>query len=396
MKPRRLYIILSSVMGLAFHLMFTAAALYRIDIALLAPYQLILLGTALEISIFLFETPTGVVADLKSRRLSVIIGLFIIGIGFIVEITTIYFLVIFLSQVIWGLGYTFISGALDSWVSDETDNTDIENTMITAAQYRKFFSIVGIILAAVIGMYSIRLAILISGLIFILLGFFTLVVMTETKFTKIIHEEGIIKSYFSHLSKGFKHIKTTKILRIMFVIMLFFGLYSEGIDRTYELHILDNLEFRNFLSLPPIWIIAIINGFVAIIGFILLEVVKRYVDKGKHLVLWTINFTMMMIVGLLLFAYFPNQYFALFGFIFFSISREGTYPLLNSILLKNTPSKIKATVLSFFGQLDAIGQLLSGVIMVSLSIVFGFSGMYLVTALLLFVPVMFLFRLQKH
>ena len=395
MKPQRLYILLSSVMGFAFHMMFTAAALYRIDIALLKPYQLILLGTALEIAIFIFETPTGVVADLKSRRLSVIIGLFIIGFGFLVEIVSIYFIVIFFSQIIWGLGYTFISGALDSWVSDETDNIKIENTMIAAAQYRKFFSIFGIVIAAVIGMYSIRFAIAISGIVFISLGFFCLIYMKETKFTKVIHEEGMFKSYFIHLTKGFKHIKATRIIRIMFVIMLFFGLYSEGIDRTYELHILDNLQFRNFLSLPPIWIIAIINGFIAIIGFVLLDIVKRYVDKGKHLLLWSINFTMMMIIGLLLFTYFPNQYIALFGFIFFSISREGTYPLLNSILLKNTPSKIKATVLSFFGQLDAIGQLLSGAIMVSLSLIFGFSGMYLVTAIFLFIPVIFLFKLQK-
>ncbi len=150
--------------------MFTAAALYRIDIAKLEIYQLILIGTALEIAVFLFETPTGVVADLKSRKLSIIIGLFIIGVGFVVEALTPYFIVIFIAQIIWGLGYTFISGALDAWVSDETHNIEIEKTILTGTQFNKGFAFLGIILAGIIGMYDIRLAIYIAGGLFILLG----------------------------------------------------------------------------------------------------------------------------------------------------------------------------------------------------------------------------------
>lgn len=79
MKQERTYMIIRSIMGLAFHMMFTAAGLYRIDIANLAAYQLILLGTALEISVFVFEVPTAIIADLKSRKLSVIIGMHIIA-----------------------------------------------------------------------------------------------------------------------------------------------------------------------------------------------------------------------------------------------------------------------------------------------------------------------------
>ena len=40
----------------------------------LSPLQLMLMGTAMEAAVFLFEMPTGVVADTYSRRLSLIIG----------------------------------------------------------------------------------------------------------------------------------------------------------------------------------------------------------------------------------------------------------------------------------------------------------------------------------
>ncbi len=41
----------------------------------LGPFQLVLLGTVLEGSYLLFETPTGIVADTISRRTSIVIGL---------------------------------------------------------------------------------------------------------------------------------------------------------------------------------------------------------------------------------------------------------------------------------------------------------------------------------
>lgn len=395
MNPTKVYIIIRSVMGLSFHLAFTAAALYRIDIAKLEIYQLILIGSALEIAVFLFEVPTGIVADLKSRRLSVIIGLFIIGFGFILEAFTPLFVVIFMAQMVWGLGYTFISGALDSWISDETNNVGIEQTMISGAQYNKLFSFIGIVFAGVIGMYDIRVAIYVAGGLFIALGLVTLRMMKEENFHKEVHENPLYKEYFIQLVKGYTHIKKSKVLRIMFVVMLFFGLYSEGIDRTYELYILDNLGFRQTWNIPAIWTLVLINATVAFVGLIVLQVVKKYIKKGQHVTLWAFNFTVMMVLGLLIYAYFPVEYVALLGFVFFSISREGTYPLLDTILLQNTPSKIKATVLSGFGQLDAIGQLLSGAIMVTASILVGINGMYLLTAMLLVIPIILLPQTHK-
>ncbi len=380
-------------MGLAFSLMFTAAALYRIDIAKLEVYQLILTGTALEIAIFLFETPTGVLADMKSRRLSVIIGMFIIGIGISIEASFIQFWIIFLSQVVWGLGYTFISGALDSWVSDETG--EVESIIITGTQYNRIFSFIGILSAAFIGMYSLRIALYVGATLFIILGFFLVVAMKEEHFHITKREDTILKSYYTQLTRGFKHVSTNNVLKVMFFVMLFYGLYSEGIDRTYELHILDNLNYRGDLELPGIWILAIVNAVVAFVGVVTLHFVKKYLSSGEHLVMYTVYFTIMMIVGVLIFGLLPNKYIALFGFLMFSITRESTYPLLNSILIKNTPSKIKATVLSTFGQLDAIGQLLSGAVMVGASLFFGINGIYIMTALLLLGPVLLLPTIRK-
>ena len=54
-----------------------------VEVAGLDPLQMVLVGTVLELSVFLFEIPTGVVADVVSRKLSVVIGHAMMGLGFL-------------------------------------------------------------------------------------------------------------------------------------------------------------------------------------------------------------------------------------------------------------------------------------------------------------------------
>ena len=49
-------------------------SLYLVSVLHLSPLQLVLMGTAMEASVFLCEIPTGVVADTYSRRLSLVVG----------------------------------------------------------------------------------------------------------------------------------------------------------------------------------------------------------------------------------------------------------------------------------------------------------------------------------
>ena len=47
--------------------------------------MVVFMGTLYELSILLFEVPTGIVADLFSRRMSVVIGWFVVGIAFFIH-----------------------------------------------------------------------------------------------------------------------------------------------------------------------------------------------------------------------------------------------------------------------------------------------------------------------
>src|SRR4029450_10439086 len=116
--PLPLYYLLAGGSALCYSLTFTLSMVYQVQEVGLSPLQLVLVGTVLEASVFLGEVPTGIVADVYSRRLSILIGLALVGCGLALMAVP-SFIVILAAQVFWGVGYTFTSGAEQAWITDE-------------------------------------------------------------------------------------------------------------------------------------------------------------------------------------------------------------------------------------------------------------------------------------
>lgn len=72
--PYKLYTSIDVVNSFVTATAYTTAVVYRVRSGHLNPLQLVLLGTAVEISYLAMQLPSGVLADLVSRRLCVIAG----------------------------------------------------------------------------------------------------------------------------------------------------------------------------------------------------------------------------------------------------------------------------------------------------------------------------------
>ena len=83
LSAMRVFLVMRASASFLFALSFTVNLIYHVTVVGLDPLQLVLVGTALEVTVFLFEIPTGVVADIYSRRLSIVIlGYLLLGIAF--------------------------------------------------------------------------------------------------------------------------------------------------------------------------------------------------------------------------------------------------------------------------------------------------------------------------
>ena len=94
----------------AFQTSATATMVFLITELHLNPLELTLVGTALEITVTLCEIPTGVVADTVSRKLSIVIGLVLLGTGFLLYAVPNY-AVVLVAQVV-GVDRQTISDAV--------------------------------------------------------------------------------------------------------------------------------------------------------------------------------------------------------------------------------------------------------------------------------------------
>ena len=116
MSQYTVYLILEFSSALLFSFIFTVNMLYQVTVVQLSPLQLVLVGTTLEASVFLFEIPTGVVADVKSRRLSIIVGYLLIGAGFVL-VFTVPMVRIYINSDVNALGIASMPIAMADWVS---------------------------------------------------------------------------------------------------------------------------------------------------------------------------------------------------------------------------------------------------------------------------------------
>ena len=185
----KVYLFIEFAASAFFAMMFVTTSLYEATVAGLTPLQLVLVGTTLEVSAFLFEVPTGMVADVYSRRLSIIIGYLLMGLGFLLEGFFPFFLPILLAQVIWGLGYTFTSGATQAWISDEIGEEPANKLFLRATQVGLFASLFGMGTAALVGAQNAALPIRVGGLGVMLIGVTLAFIMPETGFQPTPREE---------------------------------------------------------------------------------------------------------------------------------------------------------------------------------------------------------------
>ena len=284
LNARFVYLFIEFSASAFFSMMFVVTSLYEATVAGLTPVQLILVGTTLEISAFLFEVPTGIVADVYSRRLSIIIGYILMGMGFLVEGFFPSFLPILLAQVIWGLGYTFTSGATQAWISDEIGEEDANKLFLRATQVGLFASLLGMGSAMLIGVNNVALPLQVGGVGVILIGIALMFIMPETGFHPIPREDRNTWQHMWHtFNQGVKAVRSRPRLMNIVFIGLFYGLYSEGFDRLWVKHFLDHFELPIIFGNNQVAFFALLRVTGTVLTILAVRFVEKRVDSTSPL-----------------------------------------------------------------------------------------------------------------
>ncbi|WP_191689710.1 MFS transporter [Sporosarcina gallistercoris] len=382
---------------LFFTLIVTVNLLYQVYTVKLDPLQLVLVGTVLELTVFLFEIPTGVVSDLKSRKLSIVIGYILIGVGFLIEGLFPYFSAVIVAQVVWGIGYTFTSGARQAWIADEIGEERASEAFVRGAKMENLSQVIAIPLSIAIGYMMIRLPIIIGGLCTVGLAVYLMVAMREENFKPLKRETQLTGwgSMKDNLQQLIVQFKVSVVMRTLILIALFVGFYSEGFDRLWVSHL---LEVVNLSSLTQEKLVILTGGIqfvVVLVSFTALHVVNRSTIHQNLNQIYLVLFmaSLVIILSLIGFATSTSVLVLLGFFIMIQVTRTIMYPLEDIWLNKIIPdSSTRATFFSVKGQADAIGQIGGAPLIGLVATRYTIKTALIVSAILL-TPVLYFYRI---
>ncbi|MBV1851874.1 MFS transporter [Catellatospora tritici] len=394
MSAYRIFLLLSAVGSFAGHTAWTLNLVYQVQVIGLDPLQLILVGTLMEAVCFAAQVPTGVIADLYSRRLSVIIGYLLMGAGLLLWGLVPTYAAILAANVVWAIGAVCVDGALEAWAGDELGADRAGPAFARGGQLAQLGGVLGIGAAVALASLDLALPIVVGAGVTLALGVLLALTMPEQHFTparaalsphptdgtspidtRTRDDEAAghvgsteaasamgaaVRSMGGQVRAGFKVIRRSPALLSLVGATLFLAMSSEGFDRLSQPHFLADLRFPTALS-PLVWLglgtVAAMLGSVAVT-----EVIRRRVDLTRarpigRLLAWLEAGAALAVVA---FALAGSFWAAVAAYLVAGLLRTAVGPLLTALLVAETESATRATVISMQAQVDALGQIAGG------------------------------------
>jgi len=386
---------------LGMHAAFTVWAVYLVQDVGVNPLQLVLLGTVSEIAIFVFEVPTGVVADIYSRRLSIIVGMILAGASMILFGLVPIYWVIVIAAVLRGIAGTFMSGAWEAWITDEHGVDGIGRVFLRGAQCSYLGAIAGAGLGVAIATQHLGAGIVFGGCVSVATGIVCIFVMPEHGFVRRPVEERVspLRALKTTAVTGGRLVRGHNVLLLIVGITFFAGAASEGLDRLWEAHLIRDVGLPELFGLDPVVWFGVFNIVGLAAGIVITSfLVPRleHADNAK-LARTLLALTVVLSFSVVIFGLAASFAVAAVAYLVARLARRLKEPLYSTWLNKNVEdSSVRATVNSIASQADAIGEVAGGPAIGVVGTVGSLRAALVATGLLLTPTIALFVRALRH
>ena len=371
-----LYYAAEAWLSFAFAIAWTVSAVYFVQDVGMNPLELVLVGTFMELAVFVFEVPTGVVADTFSRRLSIIVGWALMGLGIVLAGAIAEVWAVWAGWAIWGLGYTFTSGAEQAWITDEVGVDRVGRVFARAHQFGYAGGLVGIGVSVAIASYDLALAVVVGGALASTFAVFAALTMPETGFRRRPAEEreSALRELRTTAVNGTRFVRAQPVLLMIIGIFFFAGASTESFDRLWQAHVLLNIGLPGLAALDTVVWFGIIGVVSSVLGLLATQVLVRRFERSGQKGLAKILFAVsaVQLGAVVAFALAGSFILAVGAVWLYYLTRSIASPVENTWINEQiTDSSVRATVISITGQSDAIGQVAGGPGLGGIATVFG-------------------------
>ncbi len=391
--PRPVYLSMGFMQGFSFGAWTLAAVVWWVVDLELSPIRLVLLGAALEGVVLISESPTGVVADVFSRKWSIVLAWVILGIAQLLTPVSESLILLLLWQGLWGFGYTFQSGADTAWVTDEIGEED--DSLVMAKAIAMAVGIVaGVGLAMATSQWSLEGTMVLAGLLAIGYAGLLAVLMTEKNFEQADRSERSTSTALLDTWKsGFRTVTGSRVLRILTVATFVVAMVDETVDRLdfprmRELGFSDLDGAESALVFGGVWIA------MTLLALPVMIIVGRRIEDSSNR-LSAALMTGFLALGAIGVALMSGTVFvlAMVGWVLRDVIREVVDPVGEAWVNRQAQSSVRATVISFRSQSMAFGEIFGGLAIGLLAEFVNLRAAFMAGALLLAVAALLVSRL---
>jgi len=366
----RYYLLLEAALSLP---PFVVIALFFVETVHLGPLQLVLVGTVMEVSIFVFEIPTGVVADLYGRKRSLVIAWLVMGVGTVVVGAVPHFWGALAGWAVWGFGATFMSGAYEAWITDEVGPEHVGPVFARGQQVSYAAAIAGMpLFIGLASVTSLRTSVLVGGALTVAVALVSIPLMPETAFVRPERTRRV--EMLATAATGARLVRGRPVLLLLLGTAFFAGAYSEGFDRLWEAHFIRDVGLPSFAGLSDLWWFALLGAGALLVGLLATGVLVKRIKGASHGAMARIllGLTSLQILTMIGFGLAGSFALAVVAFLAAKLARSLVYPVYMTWLNQSIDnSSVRATVISIAGQSDAIGQVAAGVVLTPALALYG-------------------------
>jgi MFS family permease len=338
------------------------SSLYFVVTAHLSASQLLVLATVMSITLALSDIPLGVWSDSFSRKWPLVIGHAFLAAGMVITgLVTAYPLLV-VTQVLWGLGWAFSTGADVAWITDELDHPGLMAQVLTArARWDLIGGSVGMVafglLAWAVGLGT---ATVVTGVAMAGLGLSVAVTFVEDNVTAVT--VGGWTSSVAIFKRGLNLSRRDSDISLVLVATIIINA-AAMISWVFPRQLVN----EGFPSNPVLWYTAL-GVLSSAVGVLALHAVGARVN-GVGVARRTYALACFLgLLGLVILAYAPTAIVGSTGILLVTgISFNVTRSISTIWVNRRTPGEIRATMHSFLSQAESIGEIAGGVALAGLA-----------------------------
>lgn len=354
-------------------LIFTSIWVLYYSVMKLSLFEVSLIFIVSTVSNFVLEVPTGILADVYSRRLSVILGGVFIGLAFVLIGAYPVFIVAMLVAFIEAIGDTCVSGALQAWITDEVGADRVGKIFLRGNQVAIPAHWAGVILSiALAAWFNCQAPIILGGGLWFVLTPFLILFMPETTFQRPAeispYDRAALLKQFGTTPRlfveGMRLVRSSQLLILLFLAQIFSSAFLDSFYKFSRAEILQGFALP-VLTLPilgtlkeNVWfgMLEMLQGLFCLIG---MEGIRRYVHLDRHgtAVRVLFSFYALILVGLFVFTWTGNFFLAIVAWLIVSGLQNIGAPITETWLNQNIPSSIRSTILSMHSQVGMLGRM---------------------------------------